>query len=182
MLYESARVRLSTDYRIATLALDLAGNQRAALQDLDAALRIVQGRPAIDVLALRGLTGGLGVGFDGLNDPETASVGQRVAERLAKLGPITVAWIDGPCLGAALELGLACDYRVVAGRPMSRLGFPQVRAGAIPCWGATVRLPRLIGLTRALDLLLEGRKLSAAQALAAGLVDRAFGPRIAGVQ
>src|SRR5438045_3806334 len=110
MLYETARVRLSTDYRIATLALDLSVAVRAALDDLDAALRIVQGRPVIDVLVLRGFAGGLGTGFDGVGDPATAELGQRVAERLANLGPITVAWIDGPCLGGALELALACDY------------------------------------------------------------------------
>src|SRR5437764_7647661 len=173
MLYESPRLRLEARYRIATLALDLAGGARAALADLDAALAVVQARPGLDVLVLhpRG-------GCDGA---EVADLGQRVTRRLSRLDAVTVAFLDGPCLGAALELALACDYRVAVGSAATRLGFAQVRAGAAPCWGGTVRLPRLVGLRAALDLLLTGRKLSAAQARDAGLVDCAAGPRLANV-
>src|SRR5207244_2964978 len=102
--------------------------------------------------------------------------------RIAQLDPCTVAWIDGPCLGGALELALACDYRAAAGGARTRLGWPHVRAGGGPCWGGTGRLPWQVGLAAALDLLLNGGKLSAAQALAAGLIDRAYGPRIAAIQ
>ena len=107
-------------------------------------------------------------------DPAAASavagLGQRIAGRLAGLPVTTVAEIDGPCLGGALELALACDVRVAAGHARTRLGFPQVSSGAVPCWGGSVRLPKLVGLGRALDLFLNGTRLSAAQARAAGLV------------
>jgi 3-hydroxyacyl-CoA dehydrogenase/enoyl-CoA hydratase/3-hydroxybutyryl-CoA epimerase len=196
MLYESAHVRLASEYRIATLTLDAAGQEhnrlsRAVLADLDDALRVAQGQPTLDVLVLRsGKETGFGAGpdlgeFAELDDPTEVvalvALGQRVARRLAELEAVTVAFIDGPCLGGALELALACDWRVGAGGPTTRVGFPLVRRGAVPCWGGTVRLPRLVGLKAALDLFLTGRKLSAAQARAIGLIDRAAGPRLATV-
>lgn len=181
MLYESARVRLSTSYGVATLAVDLSTDLHAALEELHGALRIAQDRPGANVLLLRGFNRGLGEQFQGVADPRTADTGQGISQLIANIPAITVAWIDGPCLGAALELALACDYRVAAGGSTTRLGLPQVAAGSLPCWGGTVLLPRLIGLEPALELLLEGTKLSAGQALAMGLIDRAFGPRMAGV-
>ena len=69
--------------------------------------------------------------------------------------------------------------RVAVGNATTRLGFPQVTAGAIPCWGGTVWLPRLVGLRRAMDLFLSGRKLGAAQARAIGLIEYAFPPSTA---
>jgi 3-hydroxyacyl-CoA dehydrogenase/enoyl-CoA hydratase/3-hydroxybutyryl-CoA epimerase len=196
MLYESPHLRLATEYRIATLTLSGAGGERnvlgrAALADLDTALAIAQEHPALDVLVLRSDTAaGLGAGADlaefaGRADPyeaaELARLGQRVAWRLAAMAPVTAAFIDGPCLNGALELALACDWRVAVGGPTTRLGFRHIMYGAIPCWGGTVALPRLVGLRSALDLFLTGRKLSAAQALDSGLVDRAVGQRLAAV-
>lgn len=194
MLYESAHVTLASEYRIATLRLmgDPDGGLllgRAALQELDSALRIVRRNPAIDVLVIRGhQAGSFGVGPD-LGElaarPDFAEavaisrLGQQVAARIAKLSQITVAYIHGPCLGGALELALACDVRVANGGAGTRLGFPQVPSGAIPCWGGTVRLPKMIGIAATLDLFLSGRKVSAAQARKLGLVDYAFPPSIA---
>jgi 3-hydroxyacyl-CoA dehydrogenase/enoyl-CoA hydratase/3-hydroxybutyryl-CoA epimerase len=195
MLYESAHVTLAADYRIATLTVigSAAGRSllgRAVLEDLDAALAVAERNLALEVLVLRGSEpGAFGTGPDLgelAADPAAAAaiaaLGQRVAARLASLAAITVAEIDGPCLGGALELALACDVRMAAGHAGTRLGFPQVACGAIPCWGGTVRLPRLIGLRRALDLLLNGAKLSAAQARATGLVQYAFPPSVARVE
>jgi 3-hydroxyacyl-CoA dehydrogenase/enoyl-CoA hydratase/3-hydroxybutyryl-CoA epimerase len=175
MLLETANLRLSTQYRVATLTIDAAELSRQVWLDLDAALDVVERLPGLDVLVLR-------TGACGLADASPHTVtGQRVTERLAALDPTTVAFLDGPWLGAPLELALACDYRVGSGGPKTRLGFPGLRAGVTPQCGGTVRLPRLIGLRRALDLFITGRKFSAAQALSIGLVDRAFGPRLADV-
>jgi 3-hydroxyacyl-CoA dehydrogenase/enoyl-CoA hydratase/3-hydroxybutyryl-CoA epimerase len=184
MLYESARVTLKADYRIARLAVT-GGLSRTTLEDLDAALAVAERHAALEVLVFTSWGDGPDLG-EMAGDPAAATaiatLGQRVADRLAALPAITVADIDGPCLGGMLELALACDVRVAAGHARTRLGFPQVAAGAVPCWGATVRLPRLVGLTRALDLLLMGKKLSAAQAKSAGLVRYAFPPSIARVE
>jgi 3-hydroxyacyl-CoA dehydrogenase / enoyl-CoA hydratase / 3-hydroxybutyryl-CoA epimerase len=172
MLLETANLRLATQYRVATLTIDAAKLSRPVWLDLDRAVDLIEGIPGLDVLVLRAACG--------LADASPhAVIGQRVTDRLAALDPTTVAFLDGPWLGAALELALACDYRVASGGAKTRLGFPGLRAGVAPCCGGTVRLPRLIGMRRALDLFLTGRKLSAAQALAIGLVDRAFGPRLA---
>lgn len=81
-----------------------------------------------------------------------------------------VAAIEGLCLAGGLELALACDFRVAS--EAARFGLPQVRWGLLPCDGATQRLPRLLGLAAALDLLLTGREIDASEAFRLGLVHR----------
>ena len=83
--------------------------------------------------------------------------------------PVTAA-LHGNALGAGLELAMAAHYRVAA--PDARLGQPEVNLGVIPCAGGTQRLPRLVGIARALDMCVTGRPLAAGDALGAGLVDR----------
>ena len=76
--------------------------------------------------------------------------------------------------GAGWKLAMACTLRVVGDG--ARLGLPEVKLGLLPGAGGTQRLPRLVGSARALDLLLTGRTVGAAEALATGLADRAGGP------
>ena len=80
-----------------------------------------------------------------------------------------IAAIDGVALGGGAEIALACRMRIMA--PGSRIGFPEVTLGVVPGAGGTQRLPRLVGLGRALDLITTGKPLDAPAALAAGLVD-----------
>jgi enoyl-CoA hydratase/carnithine racemase len=91
-------------------------------------------------------------------------------ERLAALPLISVAAVDGLALGGGLELAMACTLRV--GASPARLGLPEVKLGLIPGAGGTQRLPRLIGRGRALDLMLTGRQVGAAEAFWIGLIDR----------
>src|SRR5690606_7093103 len=97
--------------------------------------------------------------------------GQRIFRRLEQLPVPSVAAIDGTCLGGGTELTLACDARLASDSPTTRIGLPEVRLGIIPGFGGTVRLPRLIGLRAALDLILTGRTLDARRAARIGLVD-----------
>jgi enoyl-CoA hydratase/carnithine racemase len=95
-------------------------------------------------------------------------------ERLAALPMISVAAIEGLALGGGLELAMACTLRVAA--PKARLGLPEVKLGLIPGGGGTQRLPRLVGRSRALDIMLTGRQVEADEAFWIGLVDRLAEP------
>ncbi len=96
---------------------------------------------------------------------------QTILAQLEALPIPTIALIDGFCLGGGLELALACRYRIAVSDPKTILGVPEVHLGIHPGWGGTVRLPRLIGPLRALDLILSGRTVDAKTALKMGLVD-----------
>ena len=89
---------------------------------------------------------------------------------LAALPRVTIAAITGYALGGGLELALACDLRVVSDD--ARLGQPEILLGIVPGGGATQRLPRLVGLSRAKDLIFTGRQVGADEALRIGLADR----------
>lgn len=90
--------------------------------------------------------------------------GRSVFQKLATLKFPTVALIKGFCLGGGLELALACRYRIAEESPDTVLGFPEIKLGIYPAWGGSVRAPRLIGASPALDLMLTGRPISATQA------------------
>jgi len=85
----------------------------------------------------------------------------------------TIAAINGHALGGGLEFSLCCDYRFMA-RGTGTIGLTEVNLGLIPGGGGTQRLPRLIGKGRATELILEGRRLTADEALEIGLVNRVF--------
>jgi 3-hydroxyacyl-CoA dehydrogenase / enoyl-CoA hydratase / 3-hydroxybutyryl-CoA epimerase len=97
--------------------------------------------------------------------------GQLVFARLAALKISTLALIKGFCLGGGLELALACHYRIAIDDVKTRLGLPEIKLGIHPGWGGTIRLPRLLGAFRALELILTGRSVSAQEAAKIGLVD-----------
>ncbi len=103
---------------------------------------------------------------------------QGVFDELAALPFTTVAAIAGSALGGGFELALACDRRVAADLPSVRIGLPEVTIGLVPAGGGTQRLPRLVGLPRALDLILAGRRMSAKRALRAHLLDEVVHPAV----
>lgn len=104
--------------------------------------------------------------------------GQALINRLAALGKPVVAAIHGACLGGGLETALACAYRVATDHPRTTLGLPEVQLGIIPAAGGCQRLPRLIGVRAALDIILAGKTLPASRALRAGIVDEMVHPAI----
>ena len=97
--------------------------------------------------------------------------GHALMKRLSGLPFPTVAAVHGACLGGGLELALACRFRVATEHPKTKLGVPEVQLGLIPGLGGTQRLPRLIGVPAALDLILTGRQVDARKAKRLGLVD-----------
>jgi 3-hydroxyacyl-CoA dehydrogenase/enoyl-CoA hydratase/3-hydroxybutyryl-CoA epimerase len=98
-------------------------------------------------------------------------LGQRAMHRLASMRAPTAAAIHGAALGGGFEVCIACDYRVASTERATRIGLPEVHLGLLPAWGGCVRLPRLIGTAKTVDLILAGKTFSASAAKEQGLVD-----------
>lgn len=103
---------------------------------------------------------------------------QALMDRVAASPKPVVAAIHGACLGGGLELSLACHWRVATDHPKTQLGLPEVQLGLIPGAGGCNRLPRLIGIRAALDIILAGKSERAAKAKKLGLVDELVHPAI----
>lgn len=106
------------------------------------------------------------------NDPAVRDLighGLRVLERLESLPFPTCAAIDGPALGGGLELALACDFRTVSSHPRVELGLPEVNLGLIPGWGGTQRLPRVVGVEKAAEMIGTAATVGADEAVRIGL-------------
>jgi 3-hydroxyacyl-CoA dehydrogenase/enoyl-CoA hydratase/3-hydroxybutyryl-CoA epimerase len=101
----------------------------------------------------------------------------RMLRRLETCGKPVVAAINGTALGGGLELCLACHYRIVARNPKTRLGLPEVSVGLLPGGGGTQKLPRLIGVKKALELLTQGTHVSPEAALELGFVNELCDPQ-----
>ena len=154
-----------------------------SLGDLDLALTELEGGEALQgVVLVSGKRGSFIAGADvaaigSLTDREQVLALIRRAHlafnRLAQLPCPTVAAIDGICLGGGTELALACDSRIASDEPATQIGLPEVLLGIFPGFGGSQRLPRLVGLSAALDLILTGRALDARRAEKAGLIARA---------
>lgn len=104
--------------------------------------------------------------------------GQRVFNRIEGCTTPVVVAVHGTCLGGGMELAMACHGRVASDDPATRFGQPEIQLGLIPGAGGTQRLPRLVGIEQALDLILTGRDVSASRARRMGIVDEVVHPAI----
>jgi enoyl-CoA hydratase len=150
----------------------------AVIGELGEAFRIATQDPAIKAIILTGA--GDKAFVAGADIGELATVGAVDAERLSRRGQEvfraletlrkpSVAAVNGYALGGGLELAMSCTIRIAS--PEAKLGQPEVRLGIVPGYGGTQRLPRLVGRGRALDLLLTGEPIDAAEAHRIGLVN-----------
>lgn len=96
--------------------------------------------------------------------------GQNLFEQINQLNFPTLACINGAVLGGGLELAMACTFRICS--PNARLGLPEIKLGLIPGYGGTQRLPRLVGQSKALELIISGQIITAEEALRIGLINR----------
>lgn len=151
---------------------------REVMAELDQALRLAGDSPAIRGILVTGAGGKAFVAgadvtefaaLDADGFKEYSRRGQAVLDRLEHLGKPSVAAINGYALGGGLELALSCTLRVAAST--ARLGLPEVKLGLIPGFGGTFRLPRTVGYPKAIEWMLTGETIDAAEALRAGLVN-----------
>jgi enoyl-CoA hydratase/carnithine racemase len=166
------------DGRCAVITLDrpaaLNALNGSLLDALDRALDDAERDSGIRLLILNGGEKAFSVGADlkeDLADPdERVRRMHAFAVRLRSYPKISIAAIEGWALGGGLEIAMGCTFRVAA--PGAMLGLPEIKLGVMPGFGGTQLLPRLIGATRALEMLCDGEAVDAETALAIGLVDR----------
>lgn len=104
--------------------------------------------------------------------------GQDIFNELEDLPMITIAAVNGACAGGGCEFIMACDYRIATDDKSTRIGLPETQLGILPGFGGCVRMPRMIGLQAALDVILAGKLLNAQKAGKVGLVDLVVHPGI----
>ena len=112
-----------------------------------------------------------------LNSQSAASFsrrGQRLTNQLSTLPAVTIAAINGYCMGGGLDFALACDIRIASTNAV--FAHPGARLGIITGWGGTQRLPRIVGRSRAIELFATARRFTSAEALKMGLVTRVADP------
>lgn len=180
----------SQDNAVATITLG-APDERAItltpsrLRSFVEAIRHVKASPARGLVIRAPNIESFCVGADisliqGVTEPakgaELAAEGQRAYDLLEDLPITTVAAIGGPCVGGGCEMVLACKHRIIADLPSSSIGLPETKLGILPGFGGTYRMPRVVGLPKALDIILAGKTLKPAQALKASLVDEVVSP------
>src|SRR5436309_1047033 len=105
---------------------------------------------------------------------ELSGRGQALLNRIERFDKPVIAAINGACLGGGLELAMACHMRVAAAGTL--LGLPEIKLGLIPGFGGTQRLPRIIGPSKAAELILTGETIKSEEALTWGLVNRVVPP------
>ena len=105
---------------------------------------------------------------------ELSGRGQALLNRIERFDKPVIAAINGACLGGGLELAMACHMRVAAAGTL--LGLPEIKLGLIPGFGGTQRLPRIIGPSKAAELILTGETINSEEALTWGLVNRVVPP------
>jgi enoyl-CoA hydratase len=181
MQYENLRIELRPPVALVTLDRPKVLNalNAATITELGAVFDSLAADPAVRVILLAGAGGrafAAGADIGELAEavtPETGRAlalrGQEVFRRIETLGKPVIACIQGFALGGGCELAMACTLRIAADD--SRLGQPEVKLGLIAGYGGTQRLPRLVGRSAALKLLLTGEIINAQEALRIGLVD-----------
>ena len=179
-------ITFATEGPVATLTLNrpekLNALNQEMLRELTGALTQIQGQPEIRALILTGagraFIAGADVELFTRMDPETArqfaQAAHRVGLQVEALEIPVIAAVNGYALGGGCEMALACDFIYAA--QTAQFGQPEINLGIIPGFGGTQRLARLLGPGRAKELCLTGRMISAAEALAMGLVARVFPP------
>ncbi|HVX10136.1 MAG TPA: 3-hydroxyacyl-CoA dehydrogenase NAD-binding domain-containing protein [Pirellulales bacterium] len=185
---DASAMRLSMlEPDVAALTLDAPDKganilSQSVLEELQGHLDELQNRPGLAGLVIRSAKPGIFIAgadlreFAAAKNPtpeQTIMVATRGRELFARLskGPfVTVAAIDGICVGGGAELAIWCDRRIMSTSPKAQFGFPEVKLGLFPGWGGTVRTPRIAGLGNAVELITGGESIDGRAAAQMGLV------------
>ena len=141
-----------------------------------AGLVIISGKPGTFIAGadIREFVASLGATKEEIVD--TARQGQQLFQRLSQAPFVTVAAIDGICVGGGAELAVWCDRRVMSTNPKTEIGFPEVKLGLYPGWGGTARMPRMVGLGNAVEMITSGESIDARAAATLGLAEDVAAP------
>jgi 3-hydroxyacyl-CoA dehydrogenase/enoyl-CoA hydratase/3-hydroxybutyryl-CoA epimerase len=170
---------------LAVLVFDTPGEKvnkfsTPVMKEFDRVLDSLAGRSDVKALLLLSAKPGIFIAGADVNeiakadrnaDPEMIRGGHRTFNKLANLPFPTVAAIDGACVGGGCETALSMDWRLISDSKKAQIGLPEIKLGILPAWGGTTRLPRMVGLANALDVILAGKVLDAKRAKRIGLVD-----------
>jgi len=186
---ETKHIKLSIDNGIATLCFDMENEKvnklsQEVLKEFQVLLENIKTNQSIKILLITSAKDNIFIaGADiseikQMNDEHdiynvVISV-DAVFNDLEQLPFPSIAVINGACMGGGLELALACTYRLATSEPKTKIALPEVKLGIFPGFGGTQRLPKLIGLINALDLILTGKTIDAKKAFRLGLVDKYF--------
>lgn len=173
--------------KVALLTLNRPGRRnalsKALLTDFDRMLRAIADDSGVSAVVITGageraFCAGADINEQREFTPEDAYAhmrfGQEIFDRLEVLPQPTIAAINGFALGGGLELALACDIRVASRQ--ARMGLPEITLANLPGWGGTQRLPRLVGVSLAKQMLFTGAQVASDDALQMGLVNALFEP------
>jgi enoyl-CoA hydratase/carnithine racemase len=181
MTYEN--LKLEKRDHVGTLTIDhppVNAWDLVTLESFEKAVAAVEADDEVRAVILTGAGGKcFSAGFDvrdaanaGIISPKARALWRRI-DRFPK--PV-VAAINGFAMGGGLELAISCHFRIMVDDPKAVVGLTELNLGIIPGWGGTQRLARLVGRSKALDMILFSRRLGPAEALEAGLVDRLVAP------
>jgi len=183
MSYENLIVEREDNIGIITLNRPPANPiNMGVLDELDAVLTEWEKDKRVRAIIITGAGDkGFSAGFDlktaGTPEGEKAvAQGQEVFSHIEKCPKPVIAAINGYALGGGCELAMSCHLKIMVNSERAVIGQPEIDRGIIPGWGGTQRLPRLVGKTRALEMLLLGTRINAPEALSIGLITRLSQP------
>lgn len=176
-------VKVNVEDRVAVITIDhppVNAFDGPTMLDLDSAVRAAIEDPGVKAIVITGagqmaFVAGADIGavakLESAGQARQASLdGQTVFSRIENSPKPVIAAINGVCLGGGMELAIACHMRIAGDRV--RMGQPEINLGIIPAWGGTQRLPRLVGQSKAIELILTGDALSAQEAYRLNLVNK----------
>ncbi len=178
-------IRYTIEDKVATLVIDhppVNAFNKQTLQELDAAIDALNADASVKVIVITGagqmaFVAGADIGDigeivkskDAIAAQTLIELGQSVFTKIEGLSKPVIAAINGFCLGGGLELAMSCHMRIAGDR--SRFGQPEIGLGIMPGWGGTQRLPRIVGPSKATEIMLTGEQITAQQAMQLRLVN-----------